>query len=202
LVVFLHGLGADGEDLIALAPIFAELLPDAEFIAPNAPFPCDMAPYGRQWFSLQERTPNAILAGLISTQPILDAFLDEALAKRHLTDQALAVVGFSQGTMLALYTALRRPNPPKALVGYSGLLAAPDLLPTEMTARPPVLLVHGQADEVVPHEFLALAKDALELMSVPVTMLSVPGLGHSIDDEGLLAGIRFVANQFGLLGTH
>ena len=196
LVVFLHGVGADGDDLIGLAPYFAELLPDAEFLSPHAPFPFDMAPMGRQWFSLGDISPPAILAGIQSAAPQLNAFLDAELAKRSLTDRQLALVGFSQGTMMALYVALRRPLSCAALVGFSGMLAAPDRLPAELTARPPVLLAHGDEDEVVPFAFMDLAKSALDLMGVPVEAMPCPGMGHGISDEGLVAGIRFVAAGF------
>ncbi len=117
LVVLLHGLGADGNDLIGLAPYWATLLPDAEFIAPDAPYPCDMAPMGRQWFSLAERTPENLLAGVRGSAPIVDAFLDTALAARGLADGDLALVGFSQGTMMSLFVGLRRAKPLAALLG-------------------------------------------------------------------------------------
>lgn len=198
LVVFLHGVGADGNDLIALAPYYAELMPEAEFLAPHAPFAFDMAPAGRQWFSLNDPSQQNILAGIQAAAPALNAFLDKELADRGLSDDKLALVGFSQGTMMALYVALRRPRACAALVGYSGLLAAPEGLPAEITARPPCLLIHGEQDEVVPYGFLALAKSALEVVGVPVLSLSCPGLGHAIDDEGLVAGIRFAAQCFGL----
>jgi phospholipase/carboxylesterase len=198
LVVFLHGVGADGDDLISLAPYFAHWLPDAEFLSPHGPFPFDMAPMGRQWFSLQDRSPQAILSGVQTAAPALNRFLDEQLAARGLSDGDLAIVGFSQGTMMALYVALRRPQVCAAVVGYSGLLVAPDLLPAELTVRPPVLLIHGEDDDVVPHEFLPLAEKALSVMAVPVDSLSCPDLGHSINDEGLMAGIRFVAQAFGI----
>ncbi len=198
LVVFLHGVGADGDDLIALAPYFAHRLPDAAFVSPHGPFPFDMAPMGRQWFSLQDRSPQAIIAGVQAAAPSLDRYLDEQLAARGLDDGDLAIVGFSQGTMMALHVALRRPKACAAVVGYSGLLAAPDLLPAELTVRPPVLLVHGENDEVVPHDFQPLAEKALSVMGVAVDTLSCPNLGHSIDDDGLTAGIRFLAQAFGI----
>ncbi len=199
LVVFLHGVGADGDDLISLAPFFAEALQDAEFLSPHAPFPCDMAPYGRQWFSLQDRSPQAIEAGLAKVRPILDDYLDGLLAARGLADQNLALVGFSQGTMLSLYSALRRPKPIAAVLGYSGLLAAPEKLAAEITARPPVLLVHGTHDGVVPFDNLAIAKTMLESVQVPVSVMSRPGLAHSIDEPGLRAGVNFVSSQFAKL---
>ncbi|HET8728087.1 MAG TPA: alpha/beta fold hydrolase, partial [Alphaproteobacteria bacterium] len=142
LVLLLHGLGADGRDLIGLAPHWAPYLPDAEFLAPDAPDPCDMAPFGYQWFSLQEHTPARLEAGVRAAAGPLDAFIDQALAERGLTDADLALVGFSQGTMMALHVALRRKQPCAAIVGYSGALVAPETLAAEIGARPPVLLVH------------------------------------------------------------
>src|SRR5215469_10624101 len=106
LVILLHGLGADGNDLIGLAPYWAPQLPTAEFLSPNAPFPCDMAPYGYQWFSVQDRSPPAVLAGVRAAAPFLDSFIDEALNARGLDDGDLALVGFSQGTMMSLYVGL------------------------------------------------------------------------------------------------
>src|SRR5208283_5197280 len=118
LVILLHGLGADGNDLIGLAPYWARLLPDAEFLSPNAPFPCDMAPYGYQWYSSQDRTPEAALAGVRAAAPILDAFIDNALSERGLDDSDLALVGFSQGTVMSLYVGFRRNKSLAGIVGY------------------------------------------------------------------------------------
>jgi phospholipase/carboxylesterase len=197
LVVLLHGVGADGSDLIGLAPYWAELLPDAEFLSPDAPFPCDMAPFGRQWFSLQDRSPAAILAGVRATAPILDAVLDDALAARGLDDRSLALVGFSQGTMMSLYVGLRRATAPAGIIGYSGALIGANDLPHEIRVRPPVLLVHGDADEVVPPQVLPMAVKALEAAGVPVDSLTRPGLGHGIDEVGLREGGAFLRRVFG-----
>lgn len=197
LVVLLHGVGADGSDLIGLAPYWAELLPEAEFLSPDAPFPCDMAPFGRQWFSLQDRTPAAILAGVRATAPILDAFLDDALAARGLDDRCLALVGFSQGTMMSLYVGLRRATAPAGIIGYSGAMIGANDLPHEIRVRPPVLLVHGDADEVVPPQVLPMAVKALEAAGVPVDSLTRPGLGHGIDEVGLRDGGAFLRRVFG-----
>lgn len=196
LVVLLHGVGADGNDLIGLAPYWASLLPEAEFLSPDAPFPCDMAPFGRQWFSLQDRTPTVLLAGVRATAPILDAFLDEALAARGLDASKLALVGFSQGTMMSLYAGVRRAAAPAAIVGYSGALVGAELLAQEIRVRPPVLLVHGDADEVVPFAALSHAATALAGAGVPVEQLRRPGLGHGIDEEGLQRGGDFLRNAF------
>jgi phospholipase/carboxylesterase len=196
VVILLHGLGADGDDLIGLAPYFAQALPHAEFLSPHAPYPCDMAPFGRQWFSLQDRHPEAMLAGLAQVRPVFDAYLDAVLAQRGLTDSDLALVGFSQGTMLALHCALRRKIAIAGLVGYSGLLAAPDRLIGEIASRPPVLLVHGEEDGVVDFGSMDLAARALAALGVPVTTLARPGLGHSIDEKGLSRGIEFLIKAF------
>src|SRR6266404_2572162 len=132
LVILLHGLGADGNDLIGLQQYWGPLVPDAEFVSPNAPFPCDMAPYGYQWFSVQDRSPEAMLAGVRAAAPQLDGFIDDELEKRGLDESATVLVGFSQGTMMALYVGLRRARPLAGILGYSGRLIAPDLLPDEL----------------------------------------------------------------------
>ena len=196
LVVLLHGLGADGNDLISLAPYFAQVLPEAAFVSPHAPFPCDMAPFGRQWFSLQERTLETMLGGVRMAAPVLDGFLDVELEKAGLTAERLALVGFSQGTMMALHVGLRREAGPRAIVGFSGALLAPELLPEEIASRPPVLLIHGAADEVVPAQSLPAAVAALEANQVPVTQELRPGLGHSIDERGLQLAMGFLAEAF------
>jgi phospholipase/carboxylesterase len=192
LVILLHGLGADGNDLIGLAPYWARLLPEAEFVSPNAPFPCDMAPYGYQWFSAQDRSPAAVLAGVRAAAPMLDAFIDEALAERGLSDADLALVGFSQGTMMSLFVGLRRAQPAAGILGFSGRLLAPELLASELRSRPRVLLVHGTEDPLVPYASLAAAEAALKEVGVPVETLICPGIGHSIDENGLRRGGMFL----------
>ncbi len=190
VVVLLHGLGADGNDLFGLVPALAPALPDTYFVSPDAPYPCDMAPYGRQWFSLQIRSAEAIEAGVRGSAGILDAFLDEMLEKFGLGDDRLALVGFSQGTMMSLYVGLRRATALAGIVGYSGRLVGQ---PSEFKSKPPVLLVHGDADQVVPPESLPQAVAALKTAGVPVESLSRPGLGHGIDEEGLRRGRDFLA---------
>jgi len=192
LVILLHGLGADGNDLIGLAPYWARLLPGAEFLSPNAPFPCDMAPYGYQWFSSQDRSPEAVLGGVRAAAPILDAFIGEALERRGLTSSELALVGFSQGTMMSLFVGLRRTEPVAGIVGFSGRLLAPELLASELRSRPPILLVHGTEDPLVPYSSLGAAETALKAAGVPVETVTSVGIGHSIDDQGLRRGGQFL----------
>ncbi len=197
LVVLLHGLGADGQDLIGLAPELSRRLPEAAFFAPDAPWPCDMAPFGRQWFSLQDRRPESMLAGVRRAAPLLDAYLDRLLERHRLAPADLALLGFSQGTMMALHLAPRRAAPVAAVLGYSGALVAPERLAREVVSRPPVMLVHGDADEVVPVEALFAAVAALQRAEIPVQWLLRPGLGHAIDPVGLAAGARFLADMLG-----
>ncbi|MBO23510.1 MAG: phospholipase [Rhodospirillaceae bacterium] len=197
LVVLLHGRGADGNDLIRLAPMLAATLPDALFLAPDAPHPCDGAPFGRQWFSLIDRSPENIAAGVRAAAPGIDAFLDYHLARHDLSDAQLALFGFSQGSMMALHVGLRRSAAPAAVLGYSGMLAAPESLAAEITVRPPVLLVHGEEDEVVSYTALAIAETALRNAGINVEAVSCPGLGHGIDDDGIARADVMLAGVFG-----
>jgi phospholipase/carboxylesterase len=197
LVLLLHGLGADGHDLIGLAPHLAQLLPDAVFVSPHAPFPCDMGPFGRQWFSLQDRNPNVMLAAVQASAPILNAFIDAELARFGLSDDKVALVGFSQGTMMSLYVALRRATAVAGVLGYSGALVGPDLLAREIKSRPPVMLIHGDADPIVPFAAMGLAEQTLRSAGVPVETMRRPGLPHSIDEEGLEAGGNFLCHVLG-----
>jgi phospholipase/carboxylesterase len=197
LVVLLHGVGADGQDLIGLAPMLAERLPHALFVAPDAPQPCDMAPYGRQWFSLQDRRPAAMLAGARRTAPPLDAFLDELLRRHGLDEGRLALVGFSQGTMMSLLVGPRRAHPPAAILGFSGALLGAEDLPREARGRPPVMLVHGDADDVVPVDALFQAAAGLQGAEIPVQWIIRPGLPHSIDPYGIEAGGKFLKDMLG-----
>src|SRR5690349_6376790 len=192
LVILLHGLGADGNDLIGLQQYWGRIIPDAEFVWPNAPFPCDIAPYGYQWFSVQDRTPQAMLAGVRAAAPSLDAFIDEEFQKSGLEPGDAALVGFSQGTMMSIYVGLHRERPVAGILGYPGRLIAPHLLADELRSRPPVLLVHGTHDPVVPFESLAHAEAALKTAGVPVETLACPGIEHSIDPEGLQRGGAFL----------
>lgn len=193
LVVFLHGVGANGDDLFSLSMPFARVLPDAAFVSPNAPFRFDMAPFGYQWFSLKSFAETDIEKGVRTAAPLLNAFLDEELAKRGLDDSALLLVGFSQGTMMSLHVALRRPKNCAGVIGYSGMLVAPETLEAEIVSRPPVLLVHGNDDMVVPVKQMSMSAEALQHAGVSVRSHSCSDLGHGIDQEGLTLGIQYAA---------
>jgi phospholipase/carboxylesterase len=202
LVVFLHGYGADGNDLIDIGRAWQQLLPRAAFVAPHAPEPCGQAPVGRQWFPLTFRDPDERWIGVNKAAPVLERFLDTELARHQLPPSALALVGFSQGTMMALHVGLRRAVPPAAIVGYSGLLVMPeDVNPeafaAEIKSRPPVLLVHGDRDDVIPPQALFQATQGLAALGVPIEWHLSPGIGHGIDAEGLRHGGEFLARRFG-----
>ena len=196
LVVILHGWGADGPNLIDLADVFARALPDAHFIAPNAPFVCEVNPYGFQWFSLMDRQPQHMLDGARKAVDVLNGFIDEQLAELSLDNSQLALVGFSQGTMTALHLALRRTPQIAAVVGFSGALVGGEVLAKEITARPPICLIHGNMDDVVPYASLAHATDTLKNHGCSVTSHSRPFLGHSIDMEGMAISAQFLASHF------
>lgn len=203
LVVFLHGYGADGNDLIELGKMWQPLLPDTAFVSPHAPEPCAQAPVGRQWFNLFTRDTNERWTGVNKAQPILESFLDKELARRNLQPSALALVGFSQGTMMALHVGLRRASPIAGIVGYSGLLAldeksTPESLAADIRSRPPVLLIHGDQDELIPLQALFHASQTLAALEVPVEWHISQGVGHGIDQEGLRHGGEFLARRFGL----
>lgn len=193
LVVLLHGVGADGHDLIDLAPHWSQAAPEAVFVAPNAPFPSEGAPFGRQWFSIEDRTPARLEAGVRHAAAILERFLEAELARHGLPPTApLVLMGFSQGAMTALFAGLRRRPAPAAILAYSGALLAPDSLAAELAGRPPVLLVHGEADEIVPVSASRMAEQALRAAGVPVEARYAPRLGHGIDDAGLSLGALFL----------
>jgi len=201
LVVFLHGYGADGNDLIELGRVWQELLPEAAFVSPHAPEPCAQAPVGRQWFPLTFREKNERWNGVNKVAPVLEGFIDAELRRHDLPASALALVGFSQGTMTALHVALRRPSPPAAVVGYSGMFVLPDgadpkVVAPEIRGRPPVLLLHGDQDDLIPPQMLLASAECLAAVDIPTEWHLAAGLGHGIDQEGLRHGGEFLAKRF------
>ncbi|MDB5448696.1 MAG: phospholipase/Carboxylesterase [Phenylobacterium sp.] len=195
LVILLHGYGSNGADLIGLVPYWRAALPDTLFLAPNAPQACPGAPGGRQWWPLTSLSPEARAAGVRVAAPALNAYIDSHLAAHGLTEDRLVLVGFSQGTMMALHVGPRRAKPLAGIVGYSGMLADPDALGEEAATKPPILLVHGDADEVLPVTAMHQAKTRLEALGFEVAAHVSPGLGHSVDEKGLQLGARFLANH-------
>ncbi|MET0252112.1 MAG: dienelactone hydrolase family protein [Novosphingobium sp.] len=197
IVVLLHGFGSSGSDMIALAPEWQQALPDALFLAPHAPQRCFLGT-GYQWWGLAGFSPQAMAAGATGAAPAIDAFIDRKLAQYGLSESDLALVGFSQGTMMALHVGLRRQTPVAAVVGYSGMLTGADELAGLPITLPPVLLVHGSADPVVPVSALHEAEAALKGVGIAVTSHISQGLDHSVDVTGLELGREFVARA--LLG--
>lgn len=205
LVVFLHGYGADGNDLIEIGKAWQGLLPHAAFVSPHAPHPCGQAPMGREWFPLTFRNPDERWDGVNAAAPVLDAFLDAELTRQKLPPSALALVGFSQGTMMALHVGLRRAVAPAAIVGYSGMLVLKDDSDVEgykpqIRARPPVLMIHGDADELIPAQALFHSTQALAALGVPAEWHLSAGVGHGIDGEGLRHGGEFLRRALATIG--
>ena len=192
LVVLCHGLGADGHDLIDLAPSWSHALPDALFVSVDAPFPHDSG-FGRQWWSVGDRSPPVVEAGVRRAATFLDAFVDAEVARLGVP---YALMGFSQGAMTVLFTGLRRADAPRTILAFSGALIAPDALAGELANRAPVLLVHGEADDVVPAQRSHDAEAALRTASVPVEAVYVPRLGHGIDETGISMGALTLQRAF------
>jgi phospholipase/carboxylesterase len=185
LVILCHGLGADAYDLIDLAPSWQHACPDALFASVHAPFQHDSG-YGRQWWSVADRSPAVMEAGARTAAQYLHGFIDAELGRLGL--DVYAIMGFSQGAMISLFTGLREVVAPRAILAFSGALIAPETLAAELANRAPVLLVHGEADEAVPVSRSHDAEVALEAAGVPVEAHYIPRLGHGIDDTGISFG--------------
>lgn len=210
LVVLVHGYGADGNDLIALAPYLQRALPDAAFVAPDGPSPCDMSPMGRQWFpidlddpSRMSRDPDRMLDRFSSMSvaaneaaPLLNGFIDDELSRHGLAGDSLALVGFSQGTMMSLHIGLRRTPAPAAIVGFSGALIAPESLATADISTPPVQLIHGDQDDLVPPLAMYAAAAALGGAGVPTGFHISPGVGHGIAPDGIELAMQHLVAAF------
>lgn len=197
LVILLHGLGSNGQDLFSLTPMLARALPTAVFVSPDAPFPCDMAPMGFQWFSLQDRDPDKIFKGIRIAAPILEEFISEQLEKYDVEAEKCALLGFSQGTMMSLYSGPRYEKPLAGVLGYSGALFWGDDINDAELHRMPVHLIHGEADDVVPVDAFVHAKQSLEAFGFNVSGYTTPGLAHGIDEKGIESGIQFLTQILG-----
>lgn len=198
VIVFVHGYGADGADLLGLADPLAPHLPHAAFYSPNAPEPCSGNPFGRQWFPipwLDGSTETAARDGLMRAADDLNGFLDACLTNEGLGPDALALIGFSQGAMMSLHIAPRRPGKIAAVVAISGRLLHPDLLADEAVVKPPVLLIHGDQDPVVPFEDMGLAGNALLDAGFETYGHVMKGTGHGIAPDGLGAALQFLQGK-------
>ena len=198
MVMFLHGYGANGDDLLGIGEEWAEALPDTVFVAPHAPDPCEMGGGGYQWFSIREIDQKAFeREKMVETvAPALSAYIDEQLQKWGIAEGKLAVVGFSQGAMMAMYTMPRRKAPCAAIIGYSGILLDAAGLKAAGVVKMPVLAIHGDADGIVPPKYLAGVQDGFSEAGFNVETVMRPRLGHGIDQFGLIRGIEFIKEAF------
>jgi phospholipase/carboxylesterase len=196
-VLLLHGYGADGNDLIGLAAEWAPALPETLFYSPHAPFPCEAGGFGRQWFGFQNKRQDLVALEVATAARVIDRAVDTLLKELKLPPGRLVLAGFSQGAMMALHIGLRRAEAVAGILSYSGLLMAPELLASHIGSKPPVLLIHGDRDTVVPPESLPEAEGTLTGLGVPVEALLRPGLAHGIDPEGLAQGRRFLERVLG-----
>jgi phospholipase/carboxylesterase len=192
LVVFLHGYGADGNDLIGIGREWSRALPSTAFVSPHAPERCPGTPTGRQWFPLSMRDPRELVQGVARARPALDTFLDAELQRHGLDESACALVGFSQGTMLALHTGPQRGKQLAGILGYSGLLADPNALKANAVQKPPIFLIHGDQDDLIPVAAIFSATQALAGAEIPVEWHISRGIPHGIGPDGLDLGERFL----------
>ena len=192
MVVLLHGYGSNGDDLMGLVPYWRASLPDTIFVAPNAAEACPGAPGGYQWWPLTDLGRESRAAGVRKAAPLVNAFIDMHRSTYDLPNSKVALVGFSQGTMMALHVGPRRPEVLAGVVGYSGMLADPDALLTEGVSKPPLLLIHGDADQMVPFSAMGEAEATFKRTGFEVDTYTLRGLGHSIDEAGLRLGGEFL----------
>lgn len=185
LVVFLHGYGANGADLISLAPYWSKLLPRTQFLAPDAPTPVPGSVGGFQWFPITRLDPVAMASGVKTARPLIERYLAREAAHYGLPMSRVALVGFSQGTMMSLSVGLRQETAPAAIVGFSGMLADGASLKEEKRSIPPVLLIHGSADDLIPLGALFASGQGLAAADVPLEWMISYGVGHGIAPDGL-----------------
>ncbi len=201
VVIFLHGYGADGSDLLGLADPLADHLPDTVFYAPNAPERCIGNPMGYQWFPIpwiDGSSEEEAETGMLAAADDLNAYLDSVMVDEDVLPEQVVVLGFSQGTMMALHVLPRREDPVAGIVGISGRLMRPELLADEAISKPPVLLVHGDEDEVVPPISMPEAGDALQAAGFEVFGYVMKGTGHGIAPDGLGVALSFIGKQFNI----
>ena len=200
-VVFLHGYGANGADLLGLADPLAEHLPDTLFVAPDAPENCAGSPFGYQWFPIpwiDGSSEEESSRGMQQAVEDLNAFLDALMVDEDLLPEQVCLFGFSQGTMMSLHVAPRREDPFAGIVAFSGRLLEPELLADEVQSRMPILLVHGDQDDVVPVQSLPQAAEALQNAGFSDVYAHVmKGTAHGIAPDGLSVAMAFIRDQLG-----
>lgn len=201
LVVFLHGYGANGDDLLGLADVMGPHLPDTAFVAPDAPETCRAGGFGFQWFPvpwIDGSAQAAAEAGLDAAAADLNAFLDARLVDEGLTEDRMVLVGFSQGAMMSMHVAPRRTTAVAGIVAISGRLLRPEAVISEATVKPPVLLIHGNQDPVVPFSDMSNAGNALVAAGFPVYGHVMEGTGHGISPDGLGAALQFMRERIAI----
>lgn len=192
LVVLLHGYGSDGNDLISLAQYLNTALPQALFVAPNAPAPCDINPSGYQWFALDLDRELSRLDGAAEARPVIKTFLEDLWEETGLGPEQTFLIGFSQGAMMALDTGLRLDPAPKGIIAFSGALIGPEQIEEERGGTPPVALIHGTVDDVVPAESSQIAEAHLRRWGIATALHLDHGGGHGIHPEGLGFAVAFI----------
>ncbi|UWQ93147.1 alpha/beta fold hydrolase [Aliisedimentitalea scapharcae] len=202
IVVFLHGYGANGADLLGLADPLGEHLPDTLFVAPDAPEDCAGSPMGYQWFPIpwiDGSSEEEAMRGMSAAVDDLNAFLDALMVDEDVLPEQVVLFGFSQGTMMSLHVAPRREDPVAGIVAFSGRLLEPDLLVDEVVSKMPILLVHGDADDVVPVQSLPEAAEALQKAGfTDVYAHIMKGTGHGIAPDGLSVALAFMRDKLSL----
>lgn len=198
MVIFLHGYGANGDDLLGIGEEWKEALPDTVFLGPHAPDICEASPYGYQWFSIREIDGKAFERDKMveHVAPVLNAYIDEQLQKWGVPENKLAVVGFSQGAMMAMYTMPRRKAACAGVIGYSGILLDAAGLKGAGVVKMPVLAIHGDADSIVPPKYLAGVQEGFSGAGFDVETIMRPNLAHGIDQFGLIRGVEFIKEVF------
>jgi phospholipase/carboxylesterase len=200
-VIFLHGYGANGADLLGLADPLSEHMPDTMFIAPDAPEACAGAPFGFQWFPIpwiDGSSEEESRQGLYRAAEDLNAFLDAVMVDEDLLPEQVMLFGFSQGTMMSLHVAPRREDPVAGICAFSGRLLEPELLADEAECRPAVLLVHGDQDDVVPVQSLPQAAEALQEAGWKEVYAHImDGTAHGIAPDGLSVALAFMRERLG-----
>ena len=195
-VIFLHGYGANSNDLIGIANLWIESLPNTIFLSPNAPFECDFSPNAYQWFELTSISPDSIGDGLKKAGPYLNVYIDHVSNTFKVKEENIFFVGFSQGTMMALYHLCKRENRCAGLLGYSGLLFENENFKSEIKSKFPIKLYHGKKDELINYQNSIEASKKLKTLGFDIDYSLSDDLGHGIDDKGIQLGLNFIKKTF------